>query len=69
MLIICEYTLKSNEIVCKVTIFFEYTQVYSKKYSFFCTYTFFFVPLQSQTCAEGCLHIIGEGSRHMKGVY
>ena len=44
MLIICEYTLKSNEIACKVTIFFEYIQVYSKKYSFFCTYTFFFVP-------------------------
>ena len=34
-----------------------------------CAFAFFVVPLQSQTCAEGCLHIIGEGSRHMKGVY
>ena len=57
MLIICEYTLKSNEIVCKVTIFFEYTQEDSKKYFFFCTYTFFFVPLQPQIRAIGLADI------------
>jgi hypothetical protein len=42
----------------KVTNFFEYTQEDSKKYSFFCTYTFFFVPLQSQIRAIGLADII-----------
>jgi hypothetical protein len=40
MLIICEYTLKSNEIACKVTIFFEHTQVYI---NFYVKKTFLFV--------------------------